>query len=107
MASVMHISLDKATHNLDSALEYARDGREVFLDGEGETFRLVRVETETNKVASDSVFGTVRKDLRPLSEVLADPAKRWSTVPVDEKWSSDMESILEENRRYSRDLWQG
>ncbi len=99
MAATLHIPLS----DLQGALQEARFGNSVILEGDGEAFRLERVALA--HAAPDGTFRTVRTDFRPLSVILADPHKKWSDVVMDDEWGSDMDQVLAENRAHDRDPW--
>ena len=97
----MHIPLS----DLENALQEARFGNSVILEGDGEAFRLERLGKVHAAAPDDGTFRTLRTDFRPLSVILADPDKKWSDVVMDDQWGHDMEQVLAENRAHDRDPW--
>lgn len=92
---------------MESALQQARVGNSVVLEGDGETFHLERIVTNGARLPApyDEIFRIPRTDFRPLGVILSDPTVEWSDVTLDDQWERDMTEVMAYNRAHDRDPW--
>jgi len=83
--TVIHISEAEAERDLRSVLERVRDGAEVVIEGKGGSPRIV-IRTEPERRS------------RLLSEAIALAEAHGSTVTLDEKFSRDLEAVINSHR---------